>query len=110
MTRDRNLQFRGAFSTGFFVFLQRIFPLSPGLLCNLVRKSPQNVEKIAHFRVEKNAQNSITSLAVIFFVPNHFIFGQFVWGAVMLILRHRDCLGIIFGRHVSLCKLHGGRS
>ena len=45
-TRDRNLQFRGNFSTGFFFgIFSRGF--SPGLLCTLVRKWPQNVEKIA---------------------------------------------------------------
>ena len=50
-TRDRNLQFRGAVSTGFFFF--KIFSsgfyflCSPGLLRNLVRKWPQNGEKIA---------------------------------------------------------------
>ena len=49
-TRDRNLQFRDAVSTGFLgIFSSGFFPLSPGLLCNLVRKSPQNVEKIARF-------------------------------------------------------------
>ena len=48
-TRDRSLQFRGAVSTGFFFefSLVDLFPSSPGLLCSLVRKSPQNVEKIA---------------------------------------------------------------
>ena len=42
-TRDRNLQFRVAVSTGFF-------ELSPGSLCNLERKSAQNVEKVAGFQ------------------------------------------------------------
>ena len=52
-TRDRNLQFRGAVSTGisefspvdFFLVLQ-VYSASR---CNLVRKLPQNVEKIARF-------------------------------------------------------------
>ena len=57
-TRDRNLQFRGfsPLEFGRFspVFLQcisssELFPFSPGFLCNLVRKSPQNVERIARF-------------------------------------------------------------
>ena len=43
-TRDRDLQFRGAVSTGlFFDFLQRIS------LFFQVRNSPQNVEKLARF-------------------------------------------------------------
>ena len=47
-TRDRNLQFRGIFSTGSFESSPvDFFPFSPGLLCSLVRKSPQNVEKFA---------------------------------------------------------------
>ena len=47
-TRDRKLQFRGAVSTGFFsIFSSGFFPFSPGSLCSLVRKWPQNVEKIA---------------------------------------------------------------
>ena len=49
-TRDRNLQFWGAVSTGFFEFSPLdAFPFSPGLLCNLARKRLQNVEKIARF-------------------------------------------------------------
>ena len=49
-TRDRNLQFRGAVSTGFFLnFLQLIFSFSPGFLCNSVRNRPQNVQKLARF-------------------------------------------------------------
>ena len=37
-TRDRNLQFRGAVSTGFLNFIHQwmFFTFSPGLLCNLV--------------------------------------------------------------------------
>ena len=47
-TRDRNMHFRGAFSSGFFwIFVQWIFSFSPGFVCNLVRNSPQNVEKFA---------------------------------------------------------------
>ena len=41
------------------------FPFSPGLLCNLVRKTPQNVEKIARFPGGKKAQNPVTYLAVV---------------------------------------------
>ena len=33
----------------FWIFSSGFFPFSPGLLSNLVRKSPQNVEKIARF-------------------------------------------------------------
>ena len=51
-TRDRNLQFRGAVSAGFFgIFTSGSFPFSPSFLCNLVRRSPPNVEKIARSRV-----------------------------------------------------------
>ena len=49
-TRDRNLLFRGAISTGFFEFSPVDFShFSPCWLCNLVRKSPQNMEKVARF-------------------------------------------------------------
>ena len=49
-TRDRNLQFWGAVSTGFFEFSPVDFcHFSPGLLCNLVRKAPQNMENFARF-------------------------------------------------------------
>ena len=49
-TRDRNLQLRPAVSTGcFFEFLQWILSFSPVFMCNSVRGSPQNVEKIARF-------------------------------------------------------------
>ena len=65
-TRDRNLQFRGAVSTGFFEFSPvDSFPLSPGFfLCNLIMKSPQNVEKIARLPGGEKVQNPVTSLAV----------------------------------------------
>ena len=47
-TRDRNLQFRRNFSTRFFEFSPvNVFPFSPGFMCKLVGKTPQNVEKIA---------------------------------------------------------------
>ena len=48
------------------------FPFSPGLMCKLVRKSPENVEKIApDFQAEKKAQNPVTSVAVMVFgVPS----------------------------------------
>ena len=50
----------------FLNFLQWIFfSFSPGFLCYLVRKPPQNVEKIA--RCPKKAQNPVTSLAVMVF-------------------------------------------
>ena len=47
-TRDRNLLFRGLGHSPvvFFVFLQ-------GSLCNLARRSPQNVEKVAPFPENK---------------------------------------------------------
>ena len=66
-TGDRNLQFRGAVSTGFSPV--DFSPYSPGLLlCALVRKWTQNVEKIARFPGgEKRAQNAVTSLAVMVF-------------------------------------------
>ena len=61
-TRGRNLQFRGAVSTGFFEFspvdfspfLQWSFPLL-GFLCNLVRKWPQIRRKLPDFWAEKKA-------------------------------------------------------
>ena len=46
------MQFRGAVFTGCsFLFspVDLFFPFSPGSLCNLVRKWPQNVEKVAGF-------------------------------------------------------------
>ena len=54
-------------------FLHLIFPFSPGSICNLVSKSPQNMEKTARFLGVENLQNPVTSLAVMFFfgVPNH---------------------------------------
>ena len=51
-TGDRNPQFWGPVSTGFLLnFLQWIFVifLQVSCVCNLVRKSPPNVEKIARF-------------------------------------------------------------
>ena len=49
-TRDRNLQFRGSFSTGFFgIFFSGFSCFSPGFLCNLVRNPSQSVEKIPRF-------------------------------------------------------------
>ena len=47
-------------STGFFAF-------SPGSLCNLVRRAPQNLEKVAKTPVEKIASNPVTSVAVMVF-------------------------------------------
>ena len=44
-------------STGFFVF-------SPVFMCNLVRRAPQNLEKVAKNPVEKIASNPVTSVAV----------------------------------------------
>ena len=76
-TRDRNLQFRGSFSTGFFLsFLQwKFFLFLQVFLCNLIRKWPQTVEKVARFRVERQAQNPVTSLAVrVISVPSKRVF------------------------------------
>ena len=58
-TRDRNLQFRAPSPLDFFLnLLQWIFPLSPCFMCDLVRKSPQDVEEIARFpNVEKSAES-----------------------------------------------------
>ena len=51
-------------STGFFA-------LSPGFVCNLVRRAPENLEKVAKNPVEKIAQNPVTSVAVmVFFGPD----------------------------------------
>ena len=47
-------------STGFFVF-------SPVFMCNLVRRAPQNLEKVAKNPVEKIASNPVTSVAVMVF-------------------------------------------
>ena len=44
-------------STGFFAF-------SPAFMCNLVRRAPQNLEKVAKNPVEKIASNPVTSVAV----------------------------------------------
>ena len=44
------IQFRGAVSTdSVWIFSSGFSPSSPGFLCNLVRRMPQNVEKIARF-------------------------------------------------------------
>ena len=49
-TRDRNLQFRGTVSIGFFEsFFQCIFPHFSRLSVKIERKPPQNVEKIARY-------------------------------------------------------------
>ena len=47
-------------STGFFAF-------SPVLMCNLVRRAPQNLEKVAKNPVEKVTSNPVTSVAVMVF-------------------------------------------
>ena len=52
----------------FCIFSSGIFLFSPGFLCNLVKKSPQNVEKIARFFwAEKKAHKLVTSVAVMVF-------------------------------------------
>ena len=59
-------------STGFFAF-------SPGSLCNLVRRAPQNLEKVAKNPVEKIASNPVTSVAVMVFLgPESHKFPQLV--------------------------------
>ena len=47
-------------STGFFA-------LSPGFMCNLVRRALENLEKVAKNPVEKIASNPVTSVAVMVF-------------------------------------------
>ena len=47
-------------STGFFAF-------SPVFMCNLVRRAPYNLEKVAKNPVEKIASNPVTSVAVMVF-------------------------------------------
>ena len=47
-------------STGFFGF-------SPVFMCNLVRRAPENLEKVAKNPVEKIASNPVTSVAVMVF-------------------------------------------
>ena len=50
MTRDRNLQFRGAISIGFLKnFSKGFFPFLPRFLCNLVRKSAPKCGEIDRF-------------------------------------------------------------
>ena len=57
-------------STGFFVF-------SPVFMCNLVRRAPQNLEKVAKNPVEKIASNPVTSVAVmVFFGPERLKFSS----------------------------------
>ena len=51
----RRLRWR--LSTGFFAF-------SPVFMCNLARRAPQNLEKVAKNPVEKIASNPVTSVAV----------------------------------------------
>ena len=72
-TRDRNLQFRGAVSTGFFwVFSSRFFPFSPGLLCNWVRKPPQKCgENCPIFWRRKSVESCHFSGCHIFSVPTY---------------------------------------
>ena len=63
-TRDRNLQFRGTVSTGFLNFSPLYFPSFSRVFCVLlVRKSLQNVEKIAQIPDREKGQNPVTSLA-----------------------------------------------
>ena len=64
-TRDRNLQFRGAVSTGGSPLDS--FAFSPVFMCNLVRRAPQNLEKVAKNPVDKIASNPVTSVAVVVF-------------------------------------------
>ena len=47
-------------STGFFAF-------SPVFMCNLVRRAPENLEKVAKNPVEKIASDPVTSVAVMVF-------------------------------------------
>ena len=78
--RDRNLQFGAIFSTDFSVFLQWIFYLfSWSFVHVLIRKSPQNVEKIARFPGgEKSAESCHVSGRHSFLLPKiiltHFFF------------------------------------
>ena len=65
-TRDRLICNFGVLSP--LDFLEFSLPLFSSFLCSLVRKSTQNVEKIARFPGgEKNAYNPVTSLAVMVF-------------------------------------------
>ena len=68
---DRNLQFRGAVSTGFFFFLnflQWIFPLFSRFNVQFRKEmAPKCGENLPDFRVEKTAKNPVTSLPVIWF-------------------------------------------
>ena len=54
-------------STGFFAF-------SPVFMCNLVRRAPKNLEKVAKNPLEKIASNPVTSVAVMVF--SALIFGS----------------------------------
>ena len=68
--RDRNLQFQGAVSNRFFEFSPVFCRFSPVTLCNLARKSPQNVEKIARFPGgEKSIESRHVSGCHGFWVP-----------------------------------------
>ena len=44
-------------------------------MCNLVRRAPQNLEKVAKNPVEKIASNPVTSVAVMVFsaLKNHYL-------------------------------------
>ena len=63
-TRDRNLQFRGAVSTGgsplIFCFFSSIY-------VQFSKASPLKLEKVAKNPVEKIASNPVTSVAVTVF-------------------------------------------
>ena len=64
-TRDRNLQFQGDVSTGFFKFSPLdLFSLSPAFLCNSVRRFSPNVEKIARFLGGEESTDLVTSLTI----------------------------------------------
>ena len=68
-TRDRNLQFRGIFSTGFLNFSSGLSSFFSRFSVCLVRKLAQNVKKIAEF--PGGEKDVVTSLAVtVFSVPN----------------------------------------
>ena len=74
-TRDRNLQFWGAVSTGFFwwIFSSGFCLVCPGVLCSLVSKeiTPKCGENCPISGRRKRTQNPVTSLAVVVF----FFFG-----------------------------------
>ena len=68
-TRDRNLQFRGAFSTGFFLNFLHAVDFSPfsRFSVQFRKEITPNVDKIARFQAGENVQIPMTSLAVMFF-------------------------------------------